>query len=201
MLIGDEIIQFKDAILQSAGVYKLSGLLRGRRGTEWAMSKHAIGDRAVLLTTDSIYRIGGTVGELNLARDYRAVSFDTYLDETETVNFTDTGVGLECYSPVQIGGGRNTIGDLSLKWIRRSRVGGEWRDYADVELGETTEAYEVDVMYGNAVKRTIATTTPAATYTAADQIADFGSVQGIVVVYVYQLSATVGRGRPGVASI
>lgn len=34
------------------------------------------------------------------------------------------------------------------------------------------------------------------TYTAAQQISDFGSVQTAMAVRVYQLSATVGRGAP-----
>ncbi|MBX6329380.1 MAG: hypothetical protein IRY89_12480, partial [Pseudolabrys sp.] len=44
-------------------------------------------------------------------------------------------------------------------------------------------------------------TAPAATYTAAEQIADFGAPQASVAVRVYQLSATVGRGRPAAATL
>ena len=44
-------------------------------------------------------------------------------------------------------------------------------------LAEDSERYEVDVMDGATVKRTIAASVPSAGYTAAQQIADFGSVQ------------------------
>jgi hypothetical protein len=56
-------------------------------------------------------------------------------------------------------------------------------------------------MNGTNVVRTIAATTPTANYSAAQQVADFGSAQSAVSVRVYQLSASVGRGWPGAAII
>ena len=54
-------------------------------------------------------------------------------------------------------------------------------------------------MNGINVVRTIAVTTPTASYSAAQQIADFGSAQSTISVRAYQLSASVGRGWPGAA--
>lgn len=45
-----------------------------------------------------------------------------------------------------------------------------------------------------AAARTITSTTPTATYSAADQTSDFGVLQSRVLVRIYQVSATVGRG-------
>jgi hypothetical protein len=56
-------------------------------------------------------------------------------------------------------------------------------------------------MNGAIVVRTFPTTTPIASYSAAQQVADFGSAQSSVSVRVYQLSASVGRGWPGSAII
>ena len=63
-------------------------------------------------------------------------------------------------------------------------------------LGEAEERYEVDILDGATVKRTLTATTPAATYTAAQQTADFGAPQPSVSLRIYQLSATRGRGTP-----
>jgi hypothetical protein len=93
-------------------------------------------------------------------------------------------------------GNRNGAGDLTLTWKRRTRIGGGWRDNAEVPLGETNEAYEIEILNGTAVVCTVAAVSPTMTYTAAQQTADFGSVQAAVAVRVYQLSATVGRGTP-----
>lgn len=61
-------------------------------------------------------------------------------------------------------------------------------------IGETEEAYEVDILDGAAVKRTISTGTPQATYSVSDQVADFGSAHGHYNVAIYQVSPTFGRG-------
>jgi hypothetical protein len=63
-----------------------------------------------------------------------------------------------------------------------------------VPLAEDTESYEVDVLDGITVKRTLASSTPSVIYTAAQQAADFGSVQSACSVKVYQLGAVHGRG-------
>jgi hypothetical protein len=64
-LVGDEIIMARDAILISPGVYDLSYLQRGYRGTEWATGGHGVDEQFVLLsgpiakvvlTTDDIGR-------------------------------------------------------------------------------------------------------------------------------------------------
>lgn len=98
-------------------------------------------------------------------------------------------------------GARNPAGDLTITWIRRTRYGGWWRDFADVPLNEESERYEVDIMDGTAVVRTIVVTTPMAIYTAAQQVADFGSAQASVSVRVFQLSAVIGRGTPAAATL
>jgi hypothetical protein len=54
--------------------------------------------------------------------------------------------------------------------------------------------YEVDVLDGAALIRTIRSSVPTITYTAAEQTADFGSPQPTIHVRIHQISATWGRG-------
>ncbi|MBY0408383.1 MAG: hypothetical protein K2Q01_11895, partial [Rickettsiales bacterium] len=83
-----------------------------------------------------------------------------------------------------------------------TRIDGNWQDRVDVPLHEVAEAYEVDVMDGSAVKRTLTgLSVPQASYTAAMQVVDFGAVQSSVSVRVYQVSGYVGRGYAGVAVV
>lgn len=198
MLIGDEILQFKNATLTGTLTYTLSGLLRGRRGTEWAMSTHAVLDRVVLLELDTARIFVAPSAERNLARYYKAVTFGQQITEADPVSFTNTGVALKPYAPVQLGGGRNAALDVILNWIRRTRISGGWGDYSDVPLGEASEAYVVEIYSSNTyvtLKRTISGISSATTtYTAAQQTTDFGSTQSTVYFIVYQVSATVGNG-------
>lgn len=195
-----EIIQFQTATLQGDGTYTLSNLLRGRRGTEWAQSTHVSGDVFVLLTSATLRRLEAASAEIGLQRHYRAVSIGTSLESAEIKSFTNAAAGLECYAPVNIGGGRNAASDILINWERRTRVGGEWRDYVDASLGESAENYEVEIWNTafSLLKRTITgLTAKTTTYTSAQQVTDFGSNQASVGVKAYQVSPTVGRGYVG----
>lgn len=197
-LLGNEIVQFKNATLTATNTYRLSGLLRGRFGTEWAASTHAIGDRFVLLTQLTTYLLPGASSEYDLLRKYRGVSFGGFLDDATIVDFTNTAVAQTPLSPVQLGGGRNASGDVMLNWIRRTRIGGGWNNYADVPLGEAAESYVVQICnnagYGSVVRTITGLTAPTATYTAAQQTTDFGGTQSTVYWKAFQVSALVGNG-------
>ncbi|MBN66728.1 MAG: hypothetical protein CMM94_04070 [Rickettsiales bacterium] len=77
----------------------------------------------------------------------------------------------------------------------------EWRDGVGIPLGEESELYEVDILDGGNVVRTIEVISPTASYTAAEQTTDFGSAQSSLDVKIYQLSAVVGRGYAAEATI
>ncbi len=200
-VIGAEILQFKTATLVEPGKYTLSGLLRGRMGTEWAIGSHAAGERFVLLNA----RVGRQAmpnALLGLARLYKPVSVGRTLTETGALSHTYTGVSLKPYAPVHASGTRDGSDNLTIEWVRRTRVSGSWLDAVDVPLNEESEAYEVEIMDGADVVRTLTgLSSPTASYSAADQITDFGSEQSSVAVKIYQLSAVVGRGYAGEASV
>lgn len=202
-LLAGEIIQFKNAALVSGTTYTLSGLLRGRRGTEAAMPEHSIGDRFILLAVNSgLMRARRPSIEIGVTRYYKAPSFGTAIALASSTAFTNGGAGLKPLSPVYLRGFRNAALDLTINWIRRGRIGWEWANFADVPLGEASESYSIDILNSSgAVLRTIAATTNTASYTAAQQTTDFGSTQSSIAVRVYQISATVGRGFPASGSI
>jgi alkyl hydroperoxide reductase subunit AhpF len=67
-----------------------------------------------------------------------------------------------------------------------------------------SEAYGVEILDGVAVKRTLSAATTSVTYTAAQQIADWGGLLGLgdtLDVRIYQLSALVGRGAPNTVTL
>lgn len=193
-----EIIQWLNAELIAESTYRLTGLLRGRLGTQWAMASHALYDDFVVLNMASIRSISEPLSEVGVGRIYSAVSFGQALEEGIQAGFTDTGERLKPFPPVHPAGERDESGDLIIDWVRSSRVDNVWRDYADVALGESSELYELDVLSGDGstVLRTISSSSPSATYTAAQQSADFGTPPETVTVRIYQLSSAVGRGNP-----
>lgn len=199
-----EIIQFQNVEDLGEGLFKLTTLLRGRRGTEWAVGSAVDGDRFVLLTGPGVYRVALQLQELGREYLYRPVAVGLTLDSTADVLFTCAGVCLKPFSPVFIRGDQDeATGDWSMSWIRRGRVGAPLADGVDLPLSEETEDYEVVILdqAGDEI-RVISVITPEATYTAAQQITDFGAVvPDALTVNIYQLSAAVGRGYVGTATL
>jgi len=157
----------------------------------------------VVLLNEAVAKIDGKPAERLAARFYRwgPQALDIADPAWQQTTFAAKAVGRMPWSPVQIAGARNGGGDLTITWVRRTRFGGVWADGVDVPLNEESERYEVDVMNGANVVRTIALSTPTTSYSAAQQVADFGSAQSTISVRIYQLSASVGRGWPGSAII
>jgi hypothetical protein len=109
---------------------------------------------------------------------------------------------LQPFAPAQLTGVRNTSGDVAISWKRRARKYAEWVDLIDVPLDEDAELYDVEVLSGSTVLRTFSSlTSSAATYTAAQQTSDFGSLQASVSVKVYQLSTRYGRGAAAAGAV
>lgn len=189
-----EILQFIRAEALGGGRYRISGLNRGQRGTEANRSNHEAGDTVVLLVPLGMLRPGFDLSELNQPRRFKAVTRGRRFDSTASVGGVNTGVGLKPFSPYRL---RKSVaaGDITLSWSRRTRLSENWLLGLE-PLGEASEAYQVDIYNGSAVVRTISSTAPAALYTSAQQIADFGSLQASVSVRVYQISASIGRGFP-----
>lgn len=190
-----EIVRFQNAVLQADGSYTLSGFVRGDRGTEWATGLHEVGDWFILLTDPDNVFINMASESLTLERIYRGITNRAALDTGDDVSFAYQGVNLEPLSPVHARATRDGSGNLAATFVRRSRLSSSWWSTGVVApVGESAEAYEVDVMNGSAVARTISVTAAAFNYSAADQTTDFGSPQSSITFRIYQLSEVVGRG-------
>jgi len=199
-----EIIAAQTCTLVSGTTYTLSNLLRGRFGTEQFMGSHANGDSLVLLDTTDVAAIVMGAGTIGLSYLYRGITVDRDISTDSNRAFTYAGVNLKPLSPIALTGNRDASNDWAMTWVRRTRDGGEWRDNVDASLGESSEAYQIDVFSDGTyttVKRTISATSASAAYTSADQTTDFGGNQGTLYLKIYQMSATVGRGYPLTQSI
>lgn len=192
-----EVIQFEQAELVDVNTYLLSGFLRGQGGTEKAMVETlAAGARFVLLD-EAVQQISLASAERGLDIHWRygpgryGIDHETYATDVRAFE----GVGLRPLSPVHIRGNRNDMGDIDLSWIRRTRLDGDSWVGLDVPLGEEFESYEIDILDGGSVKRTLPASTNSGVYSSALQIADFGSnTFSIVDLRISQLSQAFGRG-------
>jgi len=199
-----ELIQWRDAVQNADGSWTLSRLLRGRRGTEDGCGNRAAGDVFIILDDpDARLRLQTPPSLLNATRYYRLRGAFDVPASARIVTKAKRGRAEQPYAPVHITGIRDSSNNLTVTWVRRTRVGGELRDFSgDVPLAEASESYEVEFLNGNTVVRTVTgITTPSVTYSASAQIVDGVTPGAPIGVRIYQMSALVGRGIPGSATV
>lgn len=195
LLLGEEILQFREAEALGNGLWRLSGLLRGRLGTEAAVATHGAEERAVLLEAEGLTRLPLPLEAIGMARQLKAVTFETDPDLVPAESHLPRGRALRPWAPVHLKSRRESNGDWTLTWVRRARLDRGWRDGVDVALEEAQERYRLEILgSGDQVVRSLEVTTPAWVYTEADQIADHGSPIAAPRWRVAQLSAAVGAG-------
>lgn len=149
-ILGDELIQFGRAevvgAVEGGGMrYRLSHLLRGRGGTEDAMTNHAVGENFVLLPDDpaQIMLLPAQIGLLPLAAGMKVDARRLGSDEHVVGAVTSASRALKPLAPVHLRARREADGSLACGWTRRSRDGWRWMDGVDAPLGEASERYRV----------------------------------------------------------
>ena len=200
LLVGVEIVRFRYAELLDSDVpanvytYRLSSLLRGQRGTEWAMAGHVANERCVLLNT-RLRRQATQPNEVNIPVQLKVLTSGKLLSSVEPRTFTDTSVALKPFSPAGLRGLVDAQG-VHLSWQRRTRLAYRYGGLSPVvPLGEATESYRVQVWQGGVLLRTAMTSTAGFLYTPAMRGAD-GLMGGELLRFVVaQMSVTAGAGN------
>lgn len=191
-----EVIQFTGAELLEGRTYALTGLLRGQAGTEAAgAATWPAGTRLVLLdrTLAALASGPSAYGRSFIYRVGRA-DRDHGDEEVSEVSGAVGGRALRPLSPVHLAARRTGEG-IRLTWVRRSRVDGDF-DAADTPLAEEVEAYRLDILDGESVRRSVTVSTPEWLYPAASEVADFGRPLSSITFRVAQVSAVLGPGAP-----
>ena len=182
-LLGDEVLSFQRAVLTAPNTYSLSGLLRGRRGTEQHMGSHADEERFVLLNAATVYRVPQSLIQVGEAF-YKPVTYGQAVDATPSQEFENTAAALWPLSPVHLNANSDGLGGYDVQWVRRTRIGGAWLDNIDAPLSEAVEQYRVRVLSAGIVTQEQTVSAQSANVTASP-----GDV-----VEVAQLSVNVGAG-------
>lgn len=125
-LLGDELIQFGRAEQLGIGLYRLSKLLRGRRGTEWAAATHSIGEAFCLIDPAAVRSVeipASAAGALLTATAHG-------VSDVAPLPIAERLVSGECLrppSPCHLKLLREGTA-LHFQWTRRSHRGWSWAD-------------------------------------------------------------------------
>jgi hypothetical protein len=197
-----EVIQFATAELVGDDTYDLSRLLRGQGGSEGAMADPLAAGAAFVLLDEPLVPVARGLEILGRPHSLRIVaeSHDHGDPVAVAVELTPSAVTLRPYAPVHLRAQRGVDG-VMLSFVRRTRLDGDSWEALEVPLGEASECYEIDILDGVTVKRTLSSATPNVLYANAAELADFGAPQSVLSIRVYQMSALVGRGHAASANL
>lgn len=139
-IVGEEIIQFGRAEPLSPGCWRLSGLWRGRGGTETAVGRHEVGERFILLDDAGIALDTAKLGSTTHSRILAIGLGD---EEPAVSRIALAGIGFRPPHPVHPIWSRLPDGTFRLRWTRRARGAWLWLDGVDTPLGEQAEGYDI----------------------------------------------------------
>lgn len=197
-LLGREVLQFGRATRVDERVWRLSHLLRGRRGTEWAMAGHGAGERFLLLDSETLVDLPSSAAVVGTTARVAAIGIgDTAPEEVDELVLGQAVLPL---APVHLMAER-AGGDWRISWVRRSRAGWRWADAVDAPLGEEQERYAVALRFGGQTFRSAETGVSEWTYDAATIAVDrMAGVDGGIEIVVRQVG-TYGAGREGLLAL
>lgn len=192
--LGDELLQFGAVQALANRHFRLSRLLRGWHGSEWAMSGHQTGERFVLIEADRLRQVPALLTDLGATIELRAsgVGDETPAEASRQVD------GRAVLPPAPVGGEvvAQSNGDLLVRWVRRSRQGWQWADQGDVPIGEEREAYAITVLTGAQTLRSVEVSVSTWTYVAADVAADRAAAGSASISIDIRQIGTYGAGWP-----
>ncbi|MCX8998455.1 glycoside hydrolase/phage tail family protein [Rhizobiaceae bacterium BDR2-2] len=192
-----EVIGFTTADEIAAGLWRLTGLLRGLGGSEDAMLAGAAPQNAVVVLDEAVLPLALTRAEAGLAFNWIAEASGASGGMAGPFAFAG-GLRAETpLSPVHIAARRTVAGDIRLDWTRRGRIDADNWHAADIPLDEDSLEFRVEVLAGDgAVLRSIDVAGTGVTYGAADETADFGSPRTSLALRIRQKGRFAGLGVP-----
>ncbi len=195
-LVGEELIQFGTAVPIGDRRWRLSRLLRGRGGTEWAAAGHAPGERFVLIERGAVLRCPVPLVAIGAEVRVMASGIGDATPIPAAIEFQ--AEALRPLSPVHLRARPREDNGFDIAWVRRSRAGWTWSDQ-EVPLAETVERYRLTFRRANGIERATETDMTHHDYAAADAALD-RMAGDYVDVTVAQLG-THNMSRPAVLRI
>ena len=211
IIVGEEIIQYRDVLVTGVNQFELSHLRRGLFNTQDKMT-HGVDETLVVLRSTNSYltRVTGNVAQAGIEYIFKAVHSGQPVNSVteQSPPTTVLGVSRQPYPPTHFKLALDsTNNDLILSWVRQARVGHGFRDDGNpVPLDELQESYQLEIYQDNTfsqllfteqVNKVVVEDKPCEfIYSELQQIADFGSTQTELNVIIRQLSQVFGKGFP-----
>lgn len=139
VLIGGELLQYLRAEPLGAGQWRLSGLLRGRGGTETAAALGHPAQTPVIVLDDSLVPLDPLL--VPPIASSRIAAIGTGDTDTVIATLTNPGLSRRPLCPVHPGIRIEANAARRFYWTRRARGQWRWEDSVEVPVVEEREAY------------------------------------------------------------
>ncbi|KTT68652.1 phage tail protein [Sphingomonas endophytica] len=187
--VGGELLQFRDAVRLGPGRWRLTTLLRGRRGT--AARAHATGAAFVLVEAEAMAML--VLPRARVGETIRLLASGSGDAQPAATQVLLTGASIAPPAPVRLRATRTATG-TTLRWVRRSRLGWRWDDGLEVPLGEEREAYAVTIGDG-AEARPLMSDAPVVTLPAGTRRATVRQQGMLAMSPAVEIMISEGDGR------
>jgi len=198
-LLGNEIIQFGSAIYIGENRWQIYRLRRGIRGTAQHTTGHSPNEKFILFTGDDAFMqvLEGVVADIGRTYYFKGLNSFQTPDQVDPIVIPVQGNPYRPYAPSGVTIAKNSSYDLIISWQRHTRRNGRWQDGGDVAIPATETQCRIEIYNGATLVQSDTVNGNSYTYTAADQIADFGSLQNSLTLTLYQLNTEVSTGFKG----
>lgn len=194
LLIGEEVVFFKNITSLGNGRYSITGFSRNRLGyPPAAYESHVSAGERVLLLNTNVHPI--TISPTSSSLLLYAASNSNQLNTTRNQFIIPSNVGLKCLPPTAISASKST-NDLIITWQRRDRIDDNWVTHGALVNSETQEKYGIDVYNadGTLIRTKTVSDASTITYLGTEQTTDFGSVQTDYYIKINQYNSADEKG-------
>jgi hypothetical protein len=194
---GWEVLQFLNAEEIQPDRWRLTGLLRGQCGTEREAMRPRPEGMPFILLDEGVKPAGLKTQEASLELYWRiGASGEDFSDQFfHTVSKAGGLRALLPLEPVHVRSRTDSNGDINISWIRRGRVDADSWLAAEIPVGEEREAYRIEIRKDERLLRSADVDSTNWSYTKAQRLSDFDSLDAEFDFSVAMISAVVGPGR------
>jgi hypothetical protein len=139
--LSGEFIRYGNCEDLGNGVYRFSRLLRGCFGSEDAVLHHPVSSPFVLIDSDSAHIVDERIFGAGDIVQVEAMGLGDLTPATGTARIKS--LAITPLAPVHGYMKRAPDNELSVRWIRRSRIDNGWKDGVDQLMAEEREQYRV----------------------------------------------------------
>lgn len=191
--IGGELLSYTFAEPITDRLYRLSGFLRGRFGTESAISTHVEGEAFTLLEQKSLISHQLSSDHVGAEFRYKAIGSLDPLENTTASAIRFLARSLRPLAPVHLRAKTLDSGELRVSWVRRSLIGVAWIDETDVPLEPTFAGYKV--VFSGSINRMEYVAQAEQAELSADRKAWLAIGSSHLRIEIWQIDGRVGLGQ------